>query len=157
MPFIMFHKDGKSKLVRIAIEGDPNEGFQEIIEKDQDQYDQIVFCFEGRIPIEGQKYDAIIVKGFDTSQEHGLMFFQRFRGIESGSSFMKIGNPGLISKDVPLPVKVIDRSTNKTIEEPYVSIMSIKDSADRISKVNVAGHENASFLSNNKSNPYRDS
>lgn len=31
MPFMMLYKDGNQKLVRVAYEGDPNIGFEEIL------------------------------------------------------------------------------------------------------------------------------
>jgi len=148
-PFMMLHKNGNSKLVRVVSDGNPLESFEKMLKKDTEQYDQIVMCLEGRIPHDGEKHDAIFVKGFDTSQENGLMFFQRFKGIESGAPFQKLGNPGLINNKEQLPVPLVARTTNKTIEEPYLSGITLKEDAGEISREIFAGHPNASILSNN--------
>ncbi len=148
IPFMMLYKNGQSKLVRVVAEGDPMESFEKSLKKDNEIYDQIVMCLEGRVPHQGEKQDAIIVKGFDTSQENGLMFIQRFRGKESGASFQKLGNPALVSNDEVLPVPLIKRDTYKEIEEPYLSGITLKEESGEISREIIAGHENSSILAN---------
>ena len=99
--FMLLHQGENMKIVRLFVGGDPNVAFANSLEKATETYDQIVCCMEGRIEHEGKKQDAIFVKVFDSSHEKGLMFSQRFRGIESGQSFKKLGNPALISMDEP--------------------------------------------------------
>jgi len=147
-PFMMLYKNGKSKLVRVVAEGNPMESFENMLKKEKEQYDQIIMCLEGRVPHNGEKQDAIIVKGFDTSQENGLMFIQRFRGKESGDPFQKLGNPALVNNQEKLPVSLIERTNNKTIEDPYLSGISLKEKSGEISKKLFAGHESASILAN---------
>lgn len=148
MPFMMLYKDGKAKLVRVAAEGNPIEAFEDTLKKDNEQYEQIVMCLEGRIPHEGEKHDAIFVRGFDTSQEQGLMFLQRFRGKESGQGFQKLGNPALVSNKEELPVPLVNRDSFKTVEDPYLQAVSMQDDNGKISREIFAGHENASYLAN---------
>ncbi len=148
MPFMMLFKDGNKKLVRLAYQGDPNIGFIESLNKSEDTYDQIIMCFEGRIPHENTKHDAIIVKGFDTSEDLGLLFVQRFQGIESGKGFKKLGRMSLASKTEQLPVEVKPRTTSKDIEEPYISGIVLKEPDGLKSREIIAGHGNGSFLAN---------
>jgi len=147
-PFMMLHKDGQKKLVRLVANGDPNEMFEKMLADDKETYDQIVMCYEGRVTHDGQKYDAVIVKGFDTSEPKGLLFVQRFRGIESGSPFEKFGNPALYGKDEKLPVPLTARTTNKSIEEPYFQSMLVKLDNGLNKWVIVLAHDNHSTLSN---------
>ncbi|MCB0632366.1 MAG: hypothetical protein R2824_20710 [Saprospiraceae bacterium] len=147
-PFMMLHKDGKSKLVRVVADGNPMDSFENMLKKDNEQYDQIVMCLEGRVPHNGEKQDAIFVKGFDTSQENGLMFMQRFRGKESGQSFQKLGNVTLIGNKEVLPVPLVNKDSSKTIEEPYLSGMTLKEESGEISRKIFAGHQNSSYLAN---------
>ena len=147
-PFMMLYKDGNSKLVRVVADGNPMELFESMLKKDNEQYDQIVMCLEGRVLHNGEKQDAIIVKGFDTSQENGLLFVQRFRGIESGQPFQKLGNAALVSNKEALPVSFVSRASNKTIEEPYLSGIILKNESGEISREIFAGHQNSSFLAN---------
>jgi hypothetical protein len=148
MPFMMLFKDGNKKLVRLAYEGDPNIGFIESLNKSEETYDQIIMCFEGRIPYENTKHDAVIVKGFDTSEAEGLLFVQRFQGIESGKGFKKLGRMSLASKTEQLPVESNPRTSNKDIEEPYISGIVLKEPDGLKSREIIAGHENGSFLAN---------
>ena len=147
-PFMMLHKNGNSKLVRVVADGNPMESFESMLKKDNEQYDQIVMCLEGRVPHNGEKQDAVIVKGFDTSQENGLMFMQRFRGKESGQPFQKLGNPALVGNKEILPVPLVNRDSNKTIEEPYLSGITLKEESGEISREIFAGHQNSSYLAN---------
>ncbi len=147
-PFMMLYKNGNSKLVRIAADGNPIEYFESTLKDDGNEYDQIIMCLEGRVPHDGVKQDAIIVKGFDTSHEHGLVFVQRFRGKESGKGFMKLGNPALVDNKEALPVPLVERATHKTVEEPYISGIILNEETGEISREIIAGHENSSILAN---------
>lgn len=146
IPFMMLHKDGNSKLVRVLVDGDPLESFRKLLQNEPDSYDQIALCFEGRVPHNGAKQDALIVQGFDTSQEKGFMFLQRFTGIESGKPFQKLGNPALVSMDEVLPVPLVARTRNKSIEEPYVSAIAFKGAAGEMHRTILAGHPSPSIL-----------
>jgi len=103
-------------------------------------------CFEGRVPHENEKHDAIIVKGFDTSQPEGFMFIQRFQGLESGKGFRKLGRLAIVSKTEPLPVDRVSRDSNKTIEEPYLTAMVINREDKQTFREIIAGHDNISVL-----------
>ncbi|OHX64542.1 hypothetical protein [Flammeovirga pacifica] len=148
VPFMMLYKNGQSKLVRVAVEGNPLEAFSSTLRNDDEQYDQIIMCLEGKVPFEETKHDAIIVKGYDTSSPNGIMFIQRFKGLELGEPFQKLGNPTLVSKEEPLPVQLIKRDTFKEIDQPYLSGISRVNGDKQIIKELFAGHYNASTLSN---------
>jgi hypothetical protein len=145
-PFMMLFKDGKRKLTRVVADGDPNAVFEKMLREDKETYDQVVMCLEGRVPVGNEKQDAIIVKGFDTSEATGLLFAQRFRGIESGAPFEKLGNIALYSKEEKLPVKLVPRKTNKEVEEPYISGMVVSTDDNMVRRIIIAGHDNASYL-----------
>ncbi len=147
-PFMMLHKNGKSKLIRMVGQGNPEEHFERTLDEERINYDQIIMCLEGRVPHNEEKHDAIIVKGFDTSQEYGLIFIQRFRGKESGLPFMKLGNPALVSNKEKLPVPLVPRETNKKVDDPYISGMLVSDDHGNTNRVIIAGHHNASILAN---------
>jgi hypothetical protein len=147
-PFMMLHKNGSFKLVRLVTEGDPMEAFKKNLHNDKESYDQIVLCMEGRVPHEDEKQDVVIVKGYDTSHPSGLLFIQGFRGIESGMPFQKLGNPALVNDREKLPVPLVYRGTNKTVEEPYLSGMVLNDPDGGTSREIFAGHDSASYLAN---------
>lgn len=147
-PFMMLFKDDQRKLVRTFSDGDPNAAFEEILKGENIIYDQIVMCCEGRVSHDGQKEDAVIVKGFDTSEPKGFLFVQRFRGIESGEAFRKLGNSALLSKDEQLPTALVERTGNKEMEAPYISGMTVTTDDNQIKRVIVLGNNNASTLAN---------
>lgn len=147
-PFMMLFKDEQRRLHRVVSAGDPNEMFEKMLQEDTETYDQIVMCFEGRVSHNGEKHDAIIVKGFDTSHPKGLLFVQRFRGKESGEGFEKLGNPALYSREEKLPTKLVARTSNKTIPEPYITGVTITKDNGLLRHTWYVGHSNASILSN---------
>ncbi len=145
-PFMMLHKNGVSKLLRVVAQGDPMSAFAKALQQENEQYDQVVMCVEARVPHNGEKQDAIVVKGFDTSQPQGLMFIQRFRGKESGHSFQKLGNPALVSTQEELPVPLVARNSNKSVEATFLSQIVKKETSGETSREIFAGHDNPSFL-----------
>lgn len=147
-PFMMLQKDGKRRMLRVVVDGDPNDTFQRLLNNEQEVPDQIVMCFEGSISHQEDTQDAVVVKGFDTSQPNGLMFIQRFRGIESGYSFAKLGNPTLVNQNEKLPIPVVARDVHQTSETPSLSGMAIAESTGEISIEITAKHHNPSLLAN---------
>lgn len=147
-PFALLFKNGRPQLCRIVTDGDPNDMFTKMLQADTTVYDQVVLCCEGRIHHDGTPQDAILVKGFDTSTATGLLFGQRFRGLESGKPFVKLGNPALYSNKEPLPAALVERQSNKTIEPPFVSAMIVNGNDELSQRVVVIGHNNGSTIGN---------
>lgn len=147
VPFAMLHKDGERKLIRLMAEGDPNEAFNNMLKTATTVYDQIAFCIEVRVMHGDKKVDAVMVRGFDTSEPTGLLVIQKFIGIESGQPFMKIGNPALYSREELLPVPMVPRDTNKKIEV-YHEGMIVNDEGGLTRRVEVIDHNNASTIAN---------
>lgn len=146
VPFMMLHSGGDKKLVRLVGGSDPFAGLEAMLRQETGKYDFIAMCCEGRLPHGDTKHDAIFVKAFDTSLPEGFLFGQRFRGIESGSPFRKLGNPALLSKTEPLPVPLVDRKEEE-FDEPFISGMVVQKPGGLKERVIIAGHSIASVLS----------
>lgn len=125
-PFIMNFNKNEFGLTRVIPENNPETAILNVLKENDIAGDYLAYAIEGRMEHNGKKVDAIFVKAFDTSKETGIMFAQKFRGLESGKPFTKIGNPALVSLDEPLPVEKKKRKKDKQLEDPYVAALVVK-------------------------------
>lgn len=126
-PFL-YLQNGNEKNIRVLMtDDDPLEFAKSILQKEEEPYDLFVIGFEGYLKDhKDNRVDAIIVQGFDITEEKGVALGQKFSPKENGS-FKKIdkifflGNPELI-----IPRKE-NNNTNKTIEEIGFNAIALTD------------------------------
>lgn len=66
--------------------------------------DFVAITFDGRVTIQGEKTDAIMVKGFDKTQDEGFVFAQRYKPKAFLRKLKTIGNAGYLGNE-PNPMK----------------------------------------------------
>lgn len=146
MPYIMTFKDGEITNRLVGVSDSPEETLNQMMQAIGQPYDYAVMCMEARVSTgDGAKQDAIMVKGFDTSEPMGMLFGQRFNAPETGVAFGRIGRPTLFGQEVPLPVALVTREP-KEAEAPYISAIAAKNDNGTVKKIVIAGHSNASML-----------
>lgn len=93
IPFIMTETNGKRNLIRFVtdkLEDGLSEGLNELKKNKDSEFGIIVY--DGYVTIEGQKYDAVIVKGFDRNDNVGYLLGQRYETKKLLRKFKLIGN-----------------------------------------------------------------
>lgn len=146
-PFL-YLKNGKEQHVRMLMtDGDPLEYAKEVLKKEEKPFQQFVIGIEGYLKNDdGERVDAIIVHGFDTSQEKGVLLGQMFSPKESGK-FKKIDKVAFLGKpDLILPLKP-EKNSDHSVEEigVHVTALSGKES-DRAKCLAVFTHDNPSVI-----------
>ena len=74
--------------------------------------DFALIAFDGFITWEEKKYDAIIVRAFDKTQDEGFELCQRYVPKENEDGIEPIGNSALLGKSV----NIIIEKTNSEVE-----------------------------------------
>lgn len=129
--------------------GDPMEDAKKILTTEDKPFQQFIIGFEGYLRNEkGERIDAIIVNGFDITQEKGTSLAQMFLPLEKGG-FKKIdkvnflGNPDLI-----IPIKK-NENTDYSVDEIGFNAIAFKDKGDSLTKyLAVFTHDNPSIIAN---------
>ncbi len=149
-PFI-YLKNGNDMFIRVLMtDGDPMEYAKKILENEKEAFQQFIIVVEGYLGNEkGEKTDAIIVNGFDKTQEKGVSIAQMFLPKEKGG-FRKIdkaiflGNPELF-----IPVEKNENS-DYSVEEIGFNAIVLKDKDNNLLKyVAVFTHDNPTVIANN--------
>jgi len=125
-PFM--HLYGESKIVMtLMTDGDPVEFAKGILAEQEKPFQQFVIGMEGFLTNEqNEKVDAIIVQGFDKTQEKGVMLAQMFEPKEKNGTFKKLNNIIFIGNP-ELPIELSNQdSPDYSIEEPGFNAMALK-------------------------------
>ena len=94
--FSIFEENNELKIVRFVtdkIEDGPIQA-QKHLEKMDKKPDLAIIAYEGIVSIENEKFDAVIVEGFDQDDTDGYVLAQRFKRKTADSKFEAIGNAG---------------------------------------------------------------
>ena len=116
VPFIMIQTGDKKELKRFVTE-QYEEGVaagEKTLTEMTSKADFGLIAFDGFITWEEKKYDAIIVKAFDKTQDEGFQFCQRYIPKEDGNGIEPIGNSAFLGKTDNI---LIDKSSEKIKEE----------------------------------------
>lgn len=122
IPFIMTQTGEKKELKRFVSEK-YEEGVstaEKTLEKMTVKPDFGLVAFDGFITWEEKKYDTIIVRAFDKTQDEGFEFCQRYIPKENGNGIEPIGNSAFIGKlknilfeKLNLEIEIKKESVNK--------------------------------------------
>lgn len=109
IPFAVTETNGEKNLNRFVPKNFSN--MEETLQKAEDYLikldpipDLVAIAFEGLVTIQGEKTDAIMVKGFDKTESQGFIFAQRYRPKAFLRKFTTIGNAGYLGNE-PNPMK----------------------------------------------------
>jgi hypothetical protein len=148
LPFLCLQK-GKDIFIRVMVtEEDPIEYAQIVLNREEKDFD--LFVIGGEVYLRGennQSVEAILVHGFDVTQEKGVILGQMFQPVEKGG-FKKIdrirflGNPELIiSKKENIP-------SNYSTEGIDFNPVAITDNGNLTSYMSYIIYDNPSVISN---------
>lgn len=100
VPFVVTEKGAENKLNRFAAER-LEDGLMEAIKFLEGEKDSRfgVIVYDGYLTVDGQKLDAVLVKGFDRNDEVGYMIGQRYKPKKLLKSFELVGSPAFIGND----------------------------------------------------------
>jgi len=128
IPFLFEWEDEKIYKNMLQPGGDPEEFAYRIAEKSERNSDQFVLGYEGMLTDQsGKKMDAIIVKGYDKTQNSGVFIAQLFTPKEKGGQFQLIDKPMLIGNpDLPFSINAGLTPKYET-EELYSSGMVVNN------------------------------
>ncbi len=104
IPFIVAETDSKKTLNKFVPKDFSKmeeclQKAQEYITKLNPLPDFIVITFDGKVTIQGEKTEAIVVKGFDKTQDEGFVFAQRYKPKAFLKKFSVIGNAGYMGNE----------------------------------------------------------
>ncbi|MFK7948764.1 MAG: hypothetical protein AB8G11_14320 [Saprospiraceae bacterium] len=94
--FSLFQQNGEIKIVRFVtdkLEDGPIQAQKYLVKMDE-KPDFAVIAYEGIVTIENEKFDAVIVEGFDKNDTDAYVLAQRFKRKTAKSKFEAIGNAG---------------------------------------------------------------
>ena len=100
IPFVMIQTNGQVEMKRFmagTLEESVAQAKQHIIDLTE-KPDYIILAYDGMITIEGAKYDAIMVDGFDKTDPKGYCFAQRYKPKKFLSRFKSIGNAAFVDE-----------------------------------------------------------
>ena len=100
VPFVVTEKEGQNKLDRFVterLEDGLSEGLRFLENEKESRFGVIVY--DGFLTVDGQKIDAVLVKGFDRHEEVGYLIGQRYKPKKILRSFGLIGNPAFIGNE----------------------------------------------------------
>lgn len=148
-PFIYLKNGNDINIRMLMTDGDPMEYAKKILEKEDKPFQQFIIGFEGYLRNEkGERTDAIIVNGFDKTQEKGASLAQMFLPIEKGG-FKKIdkvnflGNPELI-----IPIEK-NANPDYSVDEIGFNAIAFKNEENNLTKyLAVFTHDNPSIIAN---------
>lgn len=127
-PF-MYLWNGEERQTRVLMtDGDPVEYAKKVLESEEKSFQRFVIGMEGYLRDEkNERTDAIIVQGFDKTQEKGTALGQMFEPKEKNGTFRKIDRVTYLgSPALHLPVETTD-NPDYSVEEPGFNAMSLKD------------------------------
>ncbi len=101
IPFIVNDTKGKRKLERFVTERieEGKEKAEEYLKKINPIPQYAIIAYDGFVTIEGKKYDAILVKGFEKGQDKGYVLAQRYKPKAFLKSLKIIGNAAFIGDE----------------------------------------------------------
>jgi len=147
-PFLFLQKDDQMLIRVLVTEGNPMEYAKKVLATEEKSFDQFVIGFEGYISDDQKgtgRTDALIVHGFDITQDKGVSLAQAFIPKEKGGHFRKrdkvqfIGNP-----DLPLEKKRVDQPDYSTEELGFSGINFKKE--ELTAYVGIFTHKNPSVI-----------
>jgi len=116
VPFLMIQTDNKKELKRFVAEK-YEEGInkaEQTLKDMKPQPDFALIAFDGFINWENKKYDAILVRAFDKTQDEGFQFCQRYVPKTNGTGVESIGNSAFIGKTTNLLSISTDKEKRET-------------------------------------------
>lgn len=147
-PF-MYLFNGEDQYTRVLMtDGDPMEYALKILEKEEKPFQQFVIGIEGYLrDDQDARTDAIIVQGFDKTQDKGVALGQMFEPMENNGTFKKIdkvtflGNP-----ERPLAFEEVS-NPDYSVEELSFNAIAVK-SNELTQYVAFFTHANPSVIAN---------
>lgn len=103
VPFVVTETNGEKKLTRLVtekLEDGVKEGIKALGNDRTSDYGIIVY--DGYMTVDGQKYDAVIVKGFDRKDTIGYLIGQRYQLKKFLTPFKTVGNAAFVGNDEQL-------------------------------------------------------
>lgn len=100
IPFIMIDTNGEIELKRFMAEtieasvAQAKKYLVDLIEKPE----LAIMAYDGFLTVEGKKYDAILVNGFEKLDSKGHCFAQRYKPKKFLSRFKEIGNTAFVAE-----------------------------------------------------------
>lgn len=94
--FSLFQQNSEIKIVRFVtdkLQDGPIQA-QKYLQKMDKNPDFAIIAYEGIVTIENEKFDAVIVEGFDKNDADGYVLAQRFKRKTAKTEFEAIGNAG---------------------------------------------------------------
>jgi hypothetical protein len=125
-PF-MFLINGQEKHVRVLMtDGDPVEYAKSILSNEKFPFQQFVIGMEGYLRDDNNvRIDAIIVQGFDKTQEKGVVLAQMFEPLEQNGTFKKIGRVTFLGNpELPVELEKVEHP-NYAAEEVGFNSMTL--------------------------------
>lgn len=101
VPFLLTEKDGEKKLARFVtdrLEEGPVLARKQLVEQ-ADLADFAVVAYDGYVTIEGTKFDAVMVEGYDKNDAIGYVLAQRYQPKKILSKFKTIGNAAFMGTE----------------------------------------------------------
>jgi hypothetical protein len=146
-PF-MYLQNGKDQYVRKLItDGDPVEFAKQILQNEEKPYEQFIIGFEGFLRDDNNnRVDAVIIQGFDVTQDKGAALGQMFLPKEKGG-FKKIGKVTFLGNPDLIVDKKVNPAADYSVEEiGFTAIATEKD--DLTSYTAVFSHEQPAVIAN---------
>jgi hypothetical protein len=147
-PFLYLQNGDERSMKVLMTDGNPVEYALSVLAKGDESFVQFALCHEGYLRDEkNNRVDAIIVQGFDITQDKGVVIAQQFFPKEQGE-FRKIdkmhflGNP-----DIPIPKKH-NLNANYSASDIYFTSMLVNEKSNLTKSVSVIVHDNPSVVTN---------
>lgn len=101
IPFIITESDGERYLHRFVTERieEGKEKAEEHLKKLNPSPEYAIVACDGYLTIEGKKYDAILVKGFDKKEDEGYILAQRYTPRTFLKTLKTIGNAAFLGNE----------------------------------------------------------
>lgn len=126
-PYIFLY-DGEEIKSRVLIaEGDPFEYAINVLKKEEEPFQQFIIGIEGYLRDENdERVDAIIVQGFDKTQDKGVALGQMFEPKEKNGNFKKIGRVTFLGNpDLPVEIEKMD-NPDYSVQEAGFTAMAVE-------------------------------
>lgn len=148
IPFLFLQKDDQLLIRTLVTDGDPMEYAKAVLSKEEKPYDQFVLGFEGYISDSSNgtgKTDALIIHGFDRTQDKGVSLAQAFIPKEKEGGFRRLGKVQFLGNpDLPV-AKVIAADPDYSVEALGFSGINYKK-GDRNAYAGIFTHKNPSVI-----------
>lgn len=148
IPFVYLFNGNEIETRVLMVEGDPVPYAAQILAKEETPFQQYVIGFEGYMRNDkNERVDAIIVQGFDKTQEKGVSLGQMFAPKEALGTFKKIDKPTFLGHPAsPLEVIKTD-SPNYTAEKLALHTVT-RELEGLIQPMAFFSHHNPSVIAN---------